>query len=77
MAMTENESREKLWNNNEWLKDAKGMSLDALKDYYDDCWHDFTSAKNSQYIPDWINELEDAINEISKVFLYGLSIPAK
>ena len=75
------ETRKEQWNRNGWLKDALELSVKSdgvhycLPEYYDACWHDLTSARQSSYPPDWIPELEEAVNEISKIFMYDLPIP--
>ena len=58
--MTQQETQEQTWNRNNWLKDAKGLPIESdgihqsLKEYYDACWHDLTSARQSSYPPEWI-----------------------
>ncbi len=73
-----------IWLNNAWLKDVYEMALDeradgihyTLEEYYQDCQADLTSAQKASHKPEWIPELQEAVNEISLIFLYGLHIPA-
>ena len=75
------QNRKDIWNRNEWLKDALGLDVQSdgihycLPEYYAACQADLKSAKESSYPPDFIPELEQAVNEISLIFMYGLPIP--
>ena len=81
--MTEQEKQAKIkkWQENAWLRDAKTYQVKddgihyCLKNFYEDCIFDLESAKKCQYVPDWIKELEEAVNELSLIILYNNSMP--
>ena len=72
------------WMSNGWLKHALGYAqihrdgvCHSLEDYYNDCMFDLQSAIQSSYKVEWIPELQEAVNELSLVFTYGIMPPKK
>lgn len=83
--MDKNSRQQRTWETNDWLKDAliyirqgdpifyasNDTIYQSLEQYYNDCKYDLDSCLSSPYKYPWYDELQEAVNELSLIFLYG------